>query len=231
MNTRTLAILLSLTVLAACGGDAKPLGNGGDGGDGAAKLPDPAPEISNPLLDPGHPEMTKRAPDTYRAKFETTAGDFVIEVTRSWAPRGADRFYNLVRNGYFDGNKFFRVLPGFIVQWGMSGDPKLNSIWADASFLDDPVTQSNTKGTVTFAMAGKNTRSTHIFVNYGDNSKLDAQGFAPFGRVVEGMDVVESIESEYGQTPDQGQIHTSGDAYLSKYFPNLDRIEKAYIVD
>ena len=226
MNRRTLTFALSVLVLAACG-DTRDTG----GGNPSAAM---KPVVQGPLFDPASPEMVKRSPDTYRAKFETTAGDFVVEVTRAWAPRASDRFYNLVRNGYYDGNAIFRVEPGFVTQWGMHGDPGLNAIWANSGFLDEPVRQKNTKGTVTFAKTPlPNSRTTHIFVNYADNSaSLDGRGFAPFGRVVEGMAVVESFNAEYERdAPDQDLIAAQGDRYLSTAFPRLDRILKAYIVE
>ena len=183
------------------------------------------------LADPAGAEMTKEAPATFRARFETTKGTFVVEVERQLAPRGADRFYNLVRHGYYNGNKLFRVIPGFVVQWGMSGDPALNKVWNTARIPDDPVVASNVPGSITFAMAGPNTRTTQLFINYKNNAGLDRQGFAPFGRVVEGMEVVESFNAEYGSTPasNQQRIGAEGDAFLEKNFPNLDAILSAAI--
>lgn len=183
------------------------------------------------LMDAASPEMKKQAPAAYNARFETNKGVFVIAVERKLSPNGADRFYNLVRNGYYDGNKFFRVLPNFIVQWGMHGDPEINKIWSESRIMDDPVLMSNKKGTITFAKPGApNARSTHLFINYKDNTNLDRQGFAAFGQVVEGMEVVEAINAEYGQSPDQGSIAEHGNAYLNERFPNLDTILKATIV-
>ncbi len=183
------------------------------------------------LMDPAGAEMTKEAPATFRAKFETTKGTFVVEVERKLAPRGTDRFYNLVRNGYYNGTKLFRVIPGFVVQWGMSGDPALNKVWHQARIPDDPVMTSNEAGTITFAMAGPNTRTTQLFINYKNNAGLDSQGFSPFGRVVEGMEVVESFNAEYGSTPasNQQRIGQEGNAFLDKNFPNLDAILSATI--
>ena len=183
------------------------------------------------LMDPAGAEMTKEAPATFRARFETTKGTFVVEVERKLAPNGADRFYNLVRHGYYNGTKLFRVLPGFVVQWGMSGDPALNKVWHMARIPDDPVMASNEPGTITFAMAGPNTRTTQLFINYKNNAGLDSQGFSPFGRVVEGMEVVESFNDEYGSTPasNQQRIGEEGDAFLDKHFPNLDAILSATI--
>jgi peptidyl-prolyl cis-trans isomerase A (cyclophilin A) len=178
-----------------------------------------------------HPEtLTEKAPAVFDVKFETTRGDFVVQVNRTWAPLGADRFYNLAKNGFFTGAPFFRVVPGFIVQFGLSPDPAVNLAWRNANIQDDPVTQSNKRGTITFATAGPNTRTTQLFINYADNSGLDRQGFAPFGLVVSGMDVVDHIYSGYGERPDQGAITTQGMSYLQKNFPKLDTIKSATIV-
>jgi peptidyl-prolyl cis-trans isomerase A (cyclophilin A) len=175
-------------------------------------------------------KLKERAPATFRANFETSVGPFVIEVTRAWAPIGADRFYNLVKYGYFDGARFFRVVPNFMVQFGIHGDPKLNAVWSEANIPDDPVTQSNKRGFVTFAKRNApNSRSTQLFINFKDNAGLDGQGFAPFGQVVSGMDVVDKINAEHGQNPDQGLIQTQGNAYLTKAFPSLDYIKSARI--
>jgi peptidyl-prolyl cis-trans isomerase A (cyclophilin A) len=194
-----------------------------------------APASPNPkLTDPA--ALNETAPETYRAKFTTSKGDFVIEVTRAWAPHGADRFYNLVKNGFYDDQRFFRVVYGFMVQWGIHGDPALNSVWSVARIPDDPVTQKNLRGYVTFATAGTNTRTTQVFINYADkNTSLDSQGFAPFGKVVEGMEVVNKLFSAYGEGapsghgPDQNRIQKEGNAYLTKSFPKLDFIKTATI--
>jgi peptidyl-prolyl cis-trans isomerase A (cyclophilin A) len=185
------------------------------------------------LMNPDGPEMKKTAPASYKAKFETSAGDFVIEVTRDWAPHGADRFYNLVRNGYYNGNRFFRVIPGFIVQWGMHGDPEVTAKWHGARIPDDPVKQGNELGTVTFAKGGgRDNRTVQVFVNFADNTNLDGQNFSAFGKVVSGMEAVEAINAEYEQrSPNQGQIAKKGNKYLEKLFPNLDYIRSASIVD
>jgi peptidyl-prolyl cis-trans isomerase A (cyclophilin A) len=181
-------------------------------------------------MDPQSTEMRAEAPATYRARFETSAGTLVIEVTRTWAPAGADRFYNLVRHGFFDGTRFFRVVTGFIVQFGLSGDPAISARWRVASIPDDPVLQHNTRGTLTFAMAGPNSRTTQMFINFADNTRLDAMGFAPLGRVVEGMNAVDRIYGAYGEGPDQGMIQMRGNAYLAAQFPKLDTITRATIV-
>jgi peptidyl-prolyl cis-trans isomerase A (cyclophilin A) len=200
---------------------------------------EPAPEgaAKNPaLLDPSL--ATERAPDLYKVKMETTAGELVIEVHRDWAPRGADRFYNLVKIGYFDDVAFYRVLSGFMAQVGMHGDPRVSAAWLNANIQDDPVKKSNTRAMVTFAMGGQpNTRSAQIFINYGDNSYLDKSGFAPFGQVVEGFESAEALYSGYGEGapqgrgPSQTRIYRSGNDYLKGEFPKLDYIVKTTIVD
>ena len=178
-----------------------------------------------------HPAtLTAKAPATFEVKFTTTKGDFVVQVNRAWAPIGADRFYNLVKHGYFTNAAFFRVIPGFMVQFGLSADPAVNRVWRTANLKDDPVTQSNKPGMITFATAGPNTRTTQLFINYGNNAALDAQGFAPFGLVTSGMDVVQQIYSGYGESPDQGAITAQGKAYLDKSVPKLDSIKSATIV-
>lgn len=181
-------------------------------------------------------KLTEKAPDTFKVRFDTTKGPFTVEVTRALAPNGADRFYNLVRSGFFKDVKFFRVISGFMCQFGINGDPKVAAAWRDAQIQDDPVKASNTRGAITFATAGPNTRTTQLFINFGNNSGLDRMGFAPFGKVVEGMDVVDKINAEYGEGapngrgPDQGRIQQEGNAYLKKDFPNLDYIKSATIV-
>jgi peptidyl-prolyl cis-trans isomerase A (cyclophilin A) len=173
--------------------------------------------------------LTEPAPATYKAMFDTSKGPLVIEVHRAWAPKGADRFYNLVKNGFFDDVRFFRVVPDFMVQFGINGDPAIQKGWANANITDDPKSQSNKKGLVTFATRGPNTRTTQIFINLKDNGFLDAQGFTPFGQVVSGMEVVEKINSQYGEKPNQGSIQSEGNAYLNKEFPKLDFVKKATI--
>lgn len=188
------------------------------------------PAVHRSLLDPS--SLNQTAPATFKAKFTTTKGDFVVEVTRAWAPLGADRFYNLVKNGFYNNCELFRVVPGFVVQFGISGDPKISAPWSHANIADDPVTQSNKPGTITYAIAGPNTRTTQVFINFGDNSRLDGQGFAPFGTVVEGMDVVGKFDSEYDDQPTQaqGQIESQGNTFLKATYPNLDVIKTAAIV-
>src|SRR5947207_912353 len=169
-------------------------------------------------------ELKEQAPANYKAAFDTSAGKFVVEVHREWAPKGADRFYNLVKNGFFDECRFFRVLSGFMVQWGINGDPDIQSHWrgAAANLTDDPVKQSNKKGFISFATGGPNSRTTQVFINYGDNSRLDASGFSPFGEVTSGMDVAEKINDQYGEKPNQASIQQQGNVYLKASFPKLD---------
>ncbi len=220
MSRRTSLLVLAIS-LASCGKGNQPPAHG-------ATAATAAP--TTPTLDPASPAMQAKAPDIYTAHFETSAGAFTVQITRAWAPLGADRFYNLVKNGFFDGTRFFRVVPGFVVQFGLSGDPMISARWHTASIADDPVTQHNVRGTITFATAGPNTRTTQLFINFADNLSLDGQGFAPFGRVVDGMGVVDRIYAGYGEQPDQGVIETRGNAYLASQFPRLDSIVKAAIV-
>lgn len=170
------------------------------------------------------------APDSFRVAFETTRGNFVVDVIRAWSPRGADRFHELVNAGYFTNIAFFRVLPGFVAQFGMHGDPAVNRQWEDRAILDDPVVQGNRRGTIVFATSGPNTRSNQFFINFSDNARLDGMGFSPFGRVVEGMSVVDSIHAGYGEMPDQARIAAEGNAYLERRFPQLDYVKSARIV-
>jgi peptidyl-prolyl cis-trans isomerase A (cyclophilin A) len=182
------------------------------------------------------PPKKEQAPDLYHVNLDTSKGPIVIEVHRDWAPIGADHLYALVKTGFYDGDRFYRYVRNFIVQWGINGDPKTNRLWANANLPDDPVKWSNVKGTVTYATAGPNTRSTQLFINLRNNAALDAQGFAPIGKVSSGMDVVERLYSSYGdmpdmggQGPDPGKIETQGNEYLEAHFPRLDYIKKATI--
>jgi peptidyl-prolyl cis-trans isomerase A (cyclophilin A) len=179
---------------------------------------------------PTGPGFTAQAPDSFRARFETSAGDVVIAVQRRWAPQGADRFYNLTRSGYYDGVRFFRVVPGFMVQFGIHGDPAVSAAWRDQRIPDDPVRRTNLRGMVSFATAGPGTRTTQVFINFGNNDRLDAMGFAPFGQVVEGMDVVDRVYAGCGERPNQGLIQAEGNAYLERGFPQLDYVKRASIV-
>ena len=193
----------------------------------AAKAPAAAPATKRSLMNPA--SLDEKAPDTFKAKFDTSAGEFVVTVTRAWAPNGADRFYNLVKNGFFDGTRFFRVVPNFMVQWGINGDPDIQRNWANANIPDDkPGVKSNGRGFITFANRGPNTRSTQHIINYKSNAFLDKQ-FMPFGEVTSGMSVVDKINAKHGEDPDQGQIQANGNRYLQKAFPDLDFIKKATI--
>ena len=181
------------------------------------------------LLEPA--TMKARAPETFDVKFTTTKGEVTVRATRAWAPNGVDRFYNLVRGGFFTDAAFFRVIPGFMAQFGISARPDVSRIWANANIPDDPVKESNTRGTMTFAQTSlPNSRSTQFFINYGNNARLDQDRFAPFARVTEGMDVMDKIFSGYGEQPNQGSIQAEGKAYLDRQFPRLDRILSATIV-
>jgi peptidyl-prolyl cis-trans isomerase A (cyclophilin A) len=209
MKTGLLCLLLPALVLA----QAKS-----SGGKKAAR---PKPDLLNPA------SWNATAPAAFQAKFTTTKGAFVVQVNRAWAPLGADRFYNLVRAGFYTDAAFFRVISGFMAQFGISAQPEVSQAWTPAKIPDDPVTQSNTRGRITFATAGPNTRTTQLFINFGDNSRLDNLGFAPFGEVTEGMEVVDQIYAGYGEQPDQSSIRSQGKAYLDASFPMLDRILSA----
>jgi peptidyl-prolyl cis-trans isomerase A (cyclophilin A) len=196
----------------------------------------PAANVPKVLLDPGAPEWRATAPATFKAKFSTSKGDFTIEVTREWAPQGADRFYALVKNGFYDDVRFFRVIANFMAQFGMNGEPQVTAAWKNAKIPDDPVTQSNTRGMVTFATSGKNSRTTQVFINFKDNANLDGMGFSPFGKVVEGMEVVDALYNGYGEGaprgagPSQPQITAEGNEYLKAKFDKLDYVKTARIV-
>jgi peptidyl-prolyl cis-trans isomerase A (cyclophilin A) len=185
-----------------------------------------SPALLNPALNKA------KAPEVFKAQFTTTKGDFIVEVHRDWAPIGADRFYNLVKNGFYNDASFFRVVPGFVAQFGMNAKPAVNKAWDNASIKDDAVKVGNKRGNLVFAARPvPNSRTTQIFINFKDNSSLDAQGFAAFGSVIEGMDVVDRLYSGYGDNgPDQGLITTQGKDYLDKNFPKLDSIKTARIM-
>jgi peptidyl-prolyl cis-trans isomerase A (cyclophilin A) len=220
--------LAALLLLAAC-----------DGGPAAPPPTSPAPAANaNPLLDANHPEMKKQAPAEFRVRFETDKGDFAVQVTREWAPLGADRFYNLVRHGFYDSNRFFRVVPGFVTQFGLNGDPLVSAAWRNANIPDDPRKQPNARGTITFANAGPSSRTTQVFINFKDNVALDGEGrgFSPFGRVIAGMDVVDGVCADYAEggpagAPDQGRLQQEGNEYLRRDFPRLTYIVRARIAD
>jgi peptidyl-prolyl cis-trans isomerase A (cyclophilin A) len=217
-----LSVCASLALFTAAQAEDKP-----------AEKPDAAKPAAG-FADPS--KLTEKAPDTFKAKFETTKGAFTVEVTRSLAPNGADRFYNLVKSGYFKDIEFFRVIPGFMAQFGVHGDPAVSAAWRPARIPDDAVKGSNARGAITFATAGPGTRTTQLFINLVDNSRLDGMGFSPFGKVIEGMDVVDKLNGEYGEGaprgagPNQGRIQAEGNAYLKKEFPNLDSIKSAVLV-
>jgi peptidyl-prolyl cis-trans isomerase A (cyclophilin A) len=179
---------------------------------------------------------TATAPAVYKVKFTTTKGDFTVEVHRDWAPLGADRFYNLVKLGFFSDVAFFRCIKGFMVQFGIAADPQVAKLWRSAEIKDDPVKQSNKRGTITFATAGPNMRTSQVFINFVDNKMLDGMGFAPFGKVVDGMKTVDALESQYGEGapeghgPAQDRIQREGNAYLKADFPKLDYIKSATLV-
>jgi peptidyl-prolyl cis-trans isomerase A (cyclophilin A) len=194
-----------------------------------------APAFSQDLGNPA--ALNAKAPAVYKAKFDTSKGAFVIEVHRDWSPNGADRFYNLVKNGFYDNARFFRVISGFMVQFGINADPKISAVWRNANIADDPVRESNLRGYVSFATAGPNTRTTQVFINFGNNKMLDGMGFSPFGKVVSGMEVVNSLYAGYGEGapqgagPAQGRIQQQGNPYLISNFPKLDYIKTATITE
>ena len=222
MRTLRLSILTLAAALAvsACTRSSSP--------DAASTAAPPGTPRHVALLDPSR--ATLSAPPAFNARLDTTRGTVLIRVTRAWAPRGADRFFNLVQAGFFDDTAFFRVLPGFVVQFGLSGVPQINAAWQTARIQDDPVRESNRRGRITFATAGPNTRTSQVFINTGDNRNLDLTGFAPFGEVIEGIGVIEQVYSGYGERPDQSLITANGNAYLKSEFPRLDYIRRAAIV-
>lgn len=232
-NTRWMIIAPLLA--AACGGSKQETPNATTTTVSAAAPESSAARVGD-FRNPASAEMKAHAPATFRVKFETSRGDVVIEVHRDWAPIGADRFYVLARSGYFDGVRFFRVLPGFVAQFGMHGDPAVAAAWFDQRLADDPVKHSNSRGTLTFATAGPNTRTTQLFINYGNNAMLDGQGFSPFGEVVQGMEVVDAFYSGYGEGaprgrgPDQGRIRSEGNVYLERDFPQLDYVKRVEVL-
>lgn len=190
---------------------------------------------SSPLLRPDRVERVT-APDTFAVRFETSKGPVTIEFYRAWAPRGADRVFFLVENGFYDETRFFRVIPRFVAQWGANGDTKVNAVWERRVIPDDPIKVSNGRGTVAFAHAGRDTRTTQLFVNLANNARLDSRGFTPVGRVVEGLARVDALYGGYGdgpptgRGPDQDRMAAEGNEYLIKYYPRLDFVRGARIV-
>lgn len=180
--------------------------------------------------------LNETAPENFKVRFKTTKGDFLVEVKREWAPKGADRFYNLVKNGFYNEAAFFRVIKGFVAQFGINKDPNISAKWREAVIDDDPVKLSNLRGTISFATAGPNTRTTQLFINFKDNQRLDSMGFSPFAKVTEGMDTVDNLYSDYGEGepygngPSQSKIQTEGNEYLKSNFPKLDYIISTEII-
>jgi len=227
MKLFNIACLAVLCTASACVADAPD--------SGAQK--DPAiPVVQRVALQDGSQSPAEKL-DVYKVKFETSKGDFVVEVYPEWAPLGAAQFKKAVEAGVYNDARFFRVVDGFMVQFGIPGDPKLAAEWREKKIKDDPKKESNQRGHITFAMAGPNTRTSQVFINFGDNSFLDNQGFPPFGKVVEGMDVVDALYKGYGEGaprgrgPDQGRIQFEGNTYLKKDFPSLDHINKASVIE
>ncbi len=234
--TTVLALASAVAVGCASSGDKAKTDDGAEARAEAAMSEDaPASDAGHAgetslLMDPKAGAFKEKAPSTYRVKVETTKGDFVVEVDRALAPRGADRFYNLVRHGFYDDCRFFRVVEGFVVQFGMNGDPTITQAWQTAKILDDIPKESNQRGTITFATSGPHSRTTQVFINFKDNSFLDRQGFAPFGRVVEGMDtVVDELYDGYGDGLPQDRISARGNEFLDAEYPNLDHVIAATI--
>jgi peptidyl-prolyl cis-trans isomerase A (cyclophilin A) len=229
-----LAVVLVAGLAPACSREAPPPPSR-ESGTAAAATPPAAVAAAVPAAVPSGKDpsaATARAPAVFKVRFNTTKGDFVVEAHRDWAPNGVDRFYNLVKLGMLDDVGFFRAIDGFMVQFGIPGDPALSARWRGANIPDDPVgKQSNLRGFVTFAMAGPNTRTTQLFINYADNSRLDSMGFPPIGKVVEGMKVVDSL-FKTGENPPQvqGALQMRGNAYLHQAFPQLDYVKTATLV-
>lgn len=205
------------------------------GGCPAVDPPEPTAE-QQALLDPEDPSLRVAPPDTFDVRFVTTVGELTVRVYREWAPLAAFRFYNLVRGGYFDGNRFYRVIPGFVAQFGAHGVPDINRIWHEQTMPDEPVRVSNERGTITFAAAGPNTRAAQVFINLRTNEGLDRMGFAPFGQVVDGMGTLLALYGEYGDFPPQGAgpdygcFAEKGNTYLDRRFERLDAIVEARVV-
>ena len=244
-----MVMALSL-VLAACSGSESvspepvPAPKADPAPDAGGEMAKPAPIPQVWSLPEGHhaglldsSAVTGKAPDTYKVKFTTTKGEFTVQVNREWAPIGADRFHNLVEIGFYDKASFFRTIDGFVTQFGISAYPAVTAAWLNAKLADDPVRQSNTRGRVTFATAGPNSRTTQVFINYSDtNANLDGMGFAPFGEVIEGMEVVDSLHktgngAPRGPGPSQGILQSRGGAYIEAQFPSVDTVVSARIIE
>jgi peptidyl-prolyl cis-trans isomerase A (cyclophilin A) len=235
MNKLSAVLVASLFALSAC--DKQAADAPADPRPAAAPAQTMPAAAANPaLLAPE--KATEKAPETFRVKLVTTKGDMVVEVNRAWSPNGADRFYNLVKLGYYDDTSFFRVVGGFMAQIGIHGDPAVSAKWRPATIMDDPYGgQTNARGTLTFAKTGMpNSRTTQIFLSMGNNSFLDSQGFTPFGRIVEGLGVLDQLYNGYGDGPpqgsgvDQGRFQMEGNAYLKAEFPRLDYIKSARLL-
>jgi cyclophilin family peptidyl-prolyl cis-trans isomerase len=224
-----LACLLVAALLSACGGALGDRSARGASPNAAAT--GAAVDSVNPLLK-GPAATPVRSPEVYRVAFTTSAGVFTIEAQRSLSPLGADRFYEMVQANYFNGTRFFRVVPGFVAQFGMHGDPAVNDVWRERTIADEPRKASNARGPIVFATTPEpDSRTNQFFLNLVDNAeKLDGRGFAPFGRVVEGMEVVDKLNSEYGETVNQGRLASKGNAYLRSWFPALDSIVSVRVV-
>ena len=204
-TTTCLAFLVFIVFLPACSNNA------------------PTTETAKP------PAKSEPAPSEFKVKFDTSKGEFIVEVHRDWAPHGADRFHELVKSGFYDDARFFRVVKNFVVQWGIHKDPKVSELWRQLDIPDDPVKESNRRAYLTYAMAGPNTRTTQVFINLRSNASLDSQGFAPFGKVTEGMDVVDSFYAGYAEDPQQNMIQSQGNEYLTNHYPRMDYIKTARI--
>ena len=197
---------------------------------------DEEPEV-NPLMYTQRVQALGTAPETFRVRFETSVGDFTVEAHRAWSPRGADRFYQLVRAGFYDDTRFYRAIGNFMAQFGLHGDPQVNYAWRNEYIQDEATLQSNTRGRLAFAKGGRHSRTTELFISTKDNSYLDDQGFSPFGEVIEGMEAVDRIHTGYGEGPPQGSgpyaemIHARGNAYLDTEFPDLTHIVRATLID
>jgi homoserine O-acetyltransferase len=232
------AVVLGVLGLAACGADDTAW-RGEEPGEAEREQVGQSPSVLREALrNPDAPSWQEAAPDLFQVRFETSEGDFEVEVHRDWAPLGADRFYNLVRHGYFDDSRFFRVVEGFIAQFGIPGDPAVTTAWTGRTLTDDPVVASNIRGRLAYAMTGPDTRHTQIYINLVDNVRLDSTGFAPFAEVTSGMDVVDRLYSGYGENAgggvrrgNQRRMLTEGNAHLDADFPQLDRIVRARILE